>query len=139
MEKKRITASCTSLNISPTLKKRLQHLSTSTKKLPGILPANILTFPKIINISKSTNITPFSNKINIRNPNRSKQKTIAYNNWELFSANKEPKNTQIFKQIHDLRRSIKNPFSYINRTAVEDDQRIVEIHLQKAFRTIHDN
>ena len=80
MEKKRITASCTSLNISPTLKKRLQHLSTSTKKLPGILPANILTFPKIINISKSTNITPFSNKINIRNPNRSKQKTIAYNN-----------------------------------------------------------
>lgn len=94
--------------------------------------------PSTVKASKSTNESPINIKPERKKlPKLSKQQTVAYTDWELFNANREPRNNISKHTIHKLRRDIKNPHIYVNSTNIDHDQRLFESHLFKAFRNIH--
>lgn len=87
-------------------------------------------------LNKSSNTSPIHISEKLRNPNKSKHLTVAYSDWEYFSASKES-TKDLSKPLHELRRNIKNPYIYVNSTDLDDDQKALEIHLFQAFKNIH--
>ncbi|OMJ90140.1 hypothetical protein SteCoe_7530 [Stentor coeruleus] len=87
-------------------------------------------------LNKSSNVSSIPTSEKLRNPDKSKHLTVAYSDWEYFSASKE--STKDFsKPLHELRRNIKNPYIYVNTTDLDDDQKALETHLFQAFKNIH--
>ncbi|OMJ79645.1 hypothetical protein SteCoe_20324 [Stentor coeruleus] len=87
-------------------------------------------------LNKSANCSPSHQLGRNRNPIKSKHMTVAYNDWDYFSANKEPIK-DLYKPLHELRRNLKNPHIYVTSIDMDDEQKIVEKHLFRAFQSIH--
>lgn len=90
----------------------------------------------LIKLNKSANCSPSPTLGKGRNPTKAKHMTVAYNDWDYFSANKEPIK-DLCKPLHELRRNLKNPHIYVSSADMDDDQKIVETHLFRAFQSIH--
>jgi hypothetical protein len=79
-------------------------------------------------------LSPISDALKSRKPK--KQATIGYSNWEYFSAAQQPKKESVAKQVHRLRRNLKNPFIYAGNADIEEEQKKVEIRIMQAVRKI---
>ena len=77
----------------------------------------------------------FQSKGQIR---REKSKSnIIYTAWEIYQANKEPKEKGQEKILSHLRRNLKNPHIYIgNNEGSEERDKEIGDHLIKAFEKI---
>ncbi|OMJ76831.1 hypothetical protein SteCoe_23722 [Stentor coeruleus] len=111
----------------------MKCLAKSPSHIKSALPDYL---DNLIKVNKSANCSPSHALGKSRNITKSKHMTVAYNDWDYFLANKEPIK-DLNKPLHELRRNLKNPHIYISSIDMDDDQKIVETHLFRAFQSIH--
>lgn len=116
--------------LSANLRLKVFTPSPSSKVLKLPLPT--------LKASKSTNESPINVKPERKKlPKLTKLQTVAYTEWEMFNANREPRSNLSKHDVHKLRRDVKNPHIYVNSINIDHDQKLYESHLFKAFRNIH--
>jgi hypothetical protein len=92
---------------------------------------------------KSTNTSPSSIRPLLKSTKSTskfhRKETIAYSDWEIYNACQVLKGEKSRKKHSTLSKNLKNPKIYVNGTDIENDTKLFEVHLFRAFKQIHDS